>query len=216
MRSDMSLPILATAIFVHMYLFMSLPQMIVLVIVVTMNESQSMNAVCNPEYCGIARMMHASPMTMRSERMSSVSMSFHMPFEASCISFALKLSLPWCIRIQSFPNIGPCHTAPNPNMITVEMMIAIQLSVAIGKKIRSKTLTLYQLWEDCKSIMILYTSSDSRVLLSIIVFVDQKSEYPQHRMSQWFSRLLMTPRIWYLPRVQHRGNTPSSRRVCSS
>ncbi len=94
MTSPMRRPILDIATFVHIHFFASFPQMTVEVIVVRTNESHIINAVCMPLYWGIARMIQASPITMRSPAMNSMSILFHMPFMAFFISVSLNVSVP--------------------------------------------------------------------------------------------------------------------------
>lgn len=139
--SPMRRQILDTAILVAMYFLVSVHQITVDVIVGRIKASHIINAVCIGGKLGIPRMMQASPITIRSVAINSVTKSFHIHFVASSISFWVKLSFPWWIRIQIFPKSGPCQMAPSPKQKMVIIMIAVQLSPTIRKKKNDKRKT---------------------------------------------------------------------------
>lgn len=148
-RSPMRRHILDTAILVAMYCLASAPQITVDVIVGRTNASQSIAAVSIGGNVGIARMTQASHTTIRNVATNSLTISFHIPFMDSCISFALKLSLPWWIRIQSFPKRGPCQSAPKANDRTVIRMIVTQgrvVCIKENKKVKLPYLTYFTLF----------------------------------------------------------------------
>ena len=137
-RNERRRAVLEIVTFVHIHFFASPHQITVEVMVVTTKASQTIKPVWKPLYSGIALIIQASPIIIRSEEINSVTRSFHIPFIASFISASLNFLSPWWIFIHIFPKRGPCHTAPRAKLITVERMIIVQLSPCIEKKVRNK------------------------------------------------------------------------------
>ena len=123
--------------------------MTVEVICGSMKASHIMAHTFAPLHWGIAWTIQASPTIMRNPEMNSGTMSFHIPSSHAFSSAAVIGFSPWCMRIQSFPNIGPCQTAPPTNMMIVQTPIAIQFSVNIRRKWRDKTILYY--WKSEKN-----------------------------------------------------------------
>ncbi len=130
-RSAMRRLVAMSAILRGIFFFASFHQSTTLTPAGMTNESHIIKAVNTPEYWGIARMVHASPIIMSAVMTNSVTRSFHMPSMSFLFSASLNGLSPWCICIQSFPNIGPNHTAPNIHDPTVIVTIASQLSPCI-------------------------------------------------------------------------------------
>lgn len=127
MRSVMRRLDAMSAILVHIYFFASLPQRTTLTPAGMTNASHIINAFLTPLNSGIAPTIQARPMIMSAVAANSVTRSFHMPFIISLFSASLNVLSPWWIRIQTLPQIGPNHTAPNIHEPTVSTATASQL-----------------------------------------------------------------------------------------
>lgn len=124
-----------SAIFLTINSFLSPPQITFETLIGRTKASQTMKALWMPEYSGMARTIHASPVVINNVAINSLTINFHMPSMLFFISSFDFLSAP-CMCIHVLPNSGPYQIGPRIKPKRVTPMIATQLREVIERIIR--------------------------------------------------------------------------------